>query len=50
MEATNRIYCYIFVGGKLVKKNDGFWEYMGRRAKVFTYIKKFHFNNSFKEY
>ena len=34
----------------LLKKNDGFWEYMGRRAKVFTYIKKFHFNNSFREY
>ena len=29
MDATNRIYCYIFVGGKLVQKNDGQWEYVG---------------------
>ena len=33
MDATNRIYCYIFVGGKLVQKNDGQWEYVGGRNK-----------------
>ncbi|RVW76664.1 hypothetical protein CK203_049659 [Vitis vinifera] len=33
MDATNRIYCYIFVGGKLVQKNDGQWEYLGGRSK-----------------
>ncbi|KAL6342601.1 hypothetical protein AAG906_012461 [Vitis piasezkii] len=33
MDATNRIYCYIFVGGKLVQKNDGLWEYVGGRSK-----------------
>ena len=33
MDATNMIYCYIFVGGKLVQKNDGQWEYVGGRSK-----------------
>ena len=33
MDAKNRIYCYIFVGGKLVQKNDGLWEYVGGRSK-----------------
>ena len=33
MDATNRIYCYIFVGGKLVQKNDNLWEYVGGRSK-----------------
>ncbi|KAL6326014.1 hypothetical protein AAG906_038506 [Vitis piasezkii] len=33
MDTTNRIYCYIFVGGKLVQKNDGQWEYVGGRSK-----------------
>ena len=33
MDATNRIYCYIFVGGKLVQKNDGLWEYVGGKSK-----------------
>ena len=33
MDATNRIYCYIFVGGNLVQKNDGLWEYVGGRSK-----------------
>ena len=33
MDATNRIYCYIFVGGKLIQKNDGQWEYVGGRSK-----------------
>ena len=33
MDATNRIYCYIFVEGKLVLKNDGQWEYVGGRSK-----------------
>ena len=33
MDATNIIYCYIFVGGKLVQKNDNLWEYVGGRSK-----------------
>ncbi|RVX13477.1 hypothetical protein CK203_020942 [Vitis vinifera] len=33
MDASNRIYCYIFMGGKLVQKNDGQWEYLGGRSK-----------------
>ena len=33
MDTTNMIYCYIFVGGKLVQKNDGQWEYVGGRSK-----------------
>ncbi|KAL6347439.1 hypothetical protein AAG906_025154 [Vitis piasezkii] len=33
MDATNMIYCYIFVEGKLVQKNDGQWEYVGGRSK-----------------
>ncbi|RVX22960.1 Transposon Ty3-G Gag-Pol polyprotein [Vitis vinifera] len=33
MDATNMIYCYIFVGGKLVQKNYGQWEYVGGRSK-----------------
>ncbi|KAL6333931.1 hypothetical protein AAG906_039345 [Vitis piasezkii] len=33
MDATNMIYCYIFVGGKLVQKTDGQWEYVGGRSK-----------------
>ena len=27
------IYCNIFVGGKLVQKNYGLWEYVGGRSK-----------------
>ena len=33
MGETNRKYCYIFVGGKLVQKKDGQWEYVGGRSK-----------------
>ena len=33
MDATSRIYCYIFVGGKLIQKNNGLWEYMGGKKK-----------------
>ena len=33
MGETNRKYCYIFVGGKLVQKKDGQWEYVGGRNK-----------------
>ena len=33
MGVTNRKYCYIFVGGKLVQKKDGKWEYVGGRSK-----------------
>ena len=27
------IYCYIYVGGKLVQQNDGLWECIGGRRK-----------------
>ena len=33
IDTTNRIYCYVFVGGKLVQNNDGQWEYIGGRSK-----------------
>ena len=33
MDTTNMIYCYIFVGHKLVQKNYGLWEYVGGRSK-----------------
>ena len=33
MDPTNMIYCCIFVGDKLVQKNDGQWEYVGGRSK-----------------
>ena len=27
------VYCYIYMGGKLVQQNDGVWEYVGGRSK-----------------
>ena len=27
------IYCYIYVGGKLVQQSDGLWEYTGSQSK-----------------
>ena len=27
------VYCYIYVGGKLVQQNDGVWEYVSGRSK-----------------
>ena len=49
MDATNRIYCYIFVGGKLVQKNDANGNTWVEEAKVFTYIKECHLKNSPKK-
>ena len=43
IDATNKIYCYIFMGGKLVQKNDGQWEYVGRRSKGIHIYKEIPF-------
>ncbi|RVW97995.1 hypothetical protein CK203_029089 [Vitis vinifera] len=39
MDASNRIYCYIFVGGKLVQKNDGQWNTWVEEAKMHYTLK-----------
>ena len=33
MEGTMHIYCYIYVGGKLVQQSYGLWEYTGSQSK-----------------